>query len=78
MGFGRYFGRLLFGATLRRALARLRDRFREGIPTRVLDEEIEDTRLIYALLAELGGEKLVGDAPEMVEGTYWTGEGARP
>lgn len=60
------------------ALARLRDRFREGIPTRALDEEIEDTRLIYALLAELGGDKLVGDAPEMVEGTYWTGEGARP
>ena len=60
------------------ALAKLRDRFREGIPTRALDDEIEDTRLIYSLLAELGGEKLVGDAPEMVEGTYWTGEGARP
>ena len=60
------------------ALVLLRDRFREGIPTRALDEEIADTTLIYGLLAELGGEKLVGDAPEMVEGTYWTGAGARP
>ena len=60
------------------ALAKLRDRFREGIPTRALDDEIVDTTLFYGLLAELGGEKLVGDAPEMAEGTYWTGEGARP
>ena len=60
------------------ALAKLRDRFREGIPTRALDDEIVDTTLVYGLLAELGGEKLVGDAPEMAEGTYWTGEGARP
>jgi len=60
------------------ALAKLRDRFREGIPVRALDDEIGDAGLIYGLLAELGGEKLVGDAPEMVEGTYWVGEGARP
>ena len=60
------------------ALVVLRDRFREGIPVRPLDEEIGDAGLIYGLLAELGGEKLVGDAPTMAEGTYWEGEGARP
>jgi len=58
------------------ALSLLRDRFREGIPTRVLSEEIDDAGVIYGILAELGGEKLVGEAREMVPGTYWTGDGA--
>jgi len=26
-----------------------------------------------AVLADLGGPKLVGDAPEMAPGTFWTG-----
>jgi len=60
------------------ALAKLRDRFREGIPARELDEEIADAGVVYGLLAELGGEKLVGKATTMAEGTYWEGEGARP
>ena len=59
------------------ALAKLRDRYREGIPVRDLDEEIRDAGVIYALLAELGGRKLVGEATAMSEGTYWQGEGAR-
>ena len=59
------------------ALAKLRDRYREGIPVRDLDEEIRDAGVIYALLAELGGRKLVGEATTMSEGTYWQGEGAR-
>lgn len=53
------------------ALIALRDRFREGIPSRSLDEEIEDASTLYKVLADLGGEKLVGKSPEMVEGTYW-------
>ena len=60
------------------ALAKLRDRYREGIPVRDLDEEIRDAGVIYALLAELGGRKLVGEATTMAEGTYWQGDGARP
>lgn len=60
------------------ALILLRDRFRQGIPRRPLDEEIRDAGVIYSLLVDLGGEKLVGDATELVEGTYWEGVGARP
>ncbi|WP_248304647.1 ABC transporter substrate-binding protein [Breoghania sp. L-A4] len=41
-------------------LAALRDRFREGIPDRPIAEEMEDTARIYDVLAEIGGEKLVG------------------
>jgi len=53
------------------ALTTLRDRFREGIPQRALVDEIEDAGNLYKVLAELGGAKLVGDSPVMVEGTYW-------
>ncbi len=55
------------------ALRVLRDRFREGIPKRELNDEIDDAGKIYEVLAELGGKKLVGDSAEMAEGTYWTG-----
>lgn len=55
------------------ALLKLRDRFREGIPSRQLDEEIADAARIYAVLGELGGEKLIGSSATMVEGTYWDG-----
>lgn len=54
------------------ALLTLRDRFREGIPNRVVAEEIQDASLLYGVLAELGGTKLVGDSPIMVDGTYWS------
>ena len=56
-----------------KTLAILRDRYRDGIPTRSAAEEAEDTRALYRLLAEIGGERLVGPAPELVEGTYFTG-----
>lgn len=58
------------------ALRVLRDRFREGIPVRDLESEIEDAGLVYGVLADLGGEKLVGESPDMAPGTYWTGDGA--
>ena len=60
------------------ALAVLRDRFREGIPARDLAAELEDTATIYGVLAELGGEKLVGAARELSAGTYWAGDGSNP
>ena len=53
------------------ALTALRDRFREGIPARDIADEIADAGALYKVLAELGGKKLVGKSPEMVEGTYW-------
>ncbi|MBB4004320.1 ABC transporter substrate-binding protein [Aurantimonas endophytica] len=56
-----------------KTLATLRDRYREGIPTRSAEDEIADTRALYRLLAEIGGERLVGPSPELVEGTYFTG-----
>lgn len=55
------------------ALRVLRDRFREGIPSRSHEEEVHDAGVIYGVLSELGGRKLVGDAPEMAAGTYWNG-----
>ncbi|OED35400.1 ABC transporter substrate-binding protein [Chromatiales bacterium (ex Bugula neritina AB1)] len=54
------------------ALLTLRDRFREGIPVRPVADEIVDASNLYGVLADLGGPKLVGDSPTMVEGTYWS------
>ena len=53
------------------ALTTLRDRFREGIPARAIADEIKDAGKLYEVLSELGGRKLVGESPVMVEGTYW-------
>lgn len=52
-------------------LAALRDHFRAGIPERPLDEELADTAKVYKILAELGGEKLVGKSVSMAPGTFW-------
>lgn len=52
-------------------LETLRDRYREGIPTRPVAEEEADAARLYRVLAEIGGEKLVGGAPEMAPGTFW-------
>lgn len=54
-------------------LETLRDRYREGIPRRPVAEEEEDAEKLYHVLAEIGGEKLVGPAPEMAPGTFWSG-----
>lgn len=52
----------------------LRDRFREGIPTASLEEEIESARRVFKLMAELGGADLVGESTELADGTYWPGQ----
>ena len=49
----------------------LRDRYREGIPRRPVAEEQADAAKLYRILAEIGGEKLVGSATEMAPGTFW-------
>ena len=56
-----------------RELERLRDRYREGIPSRSVADEEADAAKLYKVLAELGGSKLVGDSPDMAPGTFWTG-----
>ncbi|CAM5767202.1 hypothetical protein LMIY3S_02082 [Labrys miyagiensis] len=49
----------------------LKRNFIAGIPSRpVADEQADATRL-YAVLAELGGEKLVGKTKALPDGLYW-------
>ncbi len=48
-------------------------RWREGIPTSTPAQEEADTAAVYADLAEIGGEALVGPAEEMAPGTFWSG-----
>ncbi|MER9226329.1 ABC transporter substrate-binding protein [Mesorhizobium sp. M0664] len=52
-------------------LEKLRDRYRQGIPRRPVAEEAADAGKLYRVLAAIGGEKLVGRAPEMAPGTFW-------
>ncbi|PWC39245.1 ABC transporter substrate-binding protein [Azospirillum sp. TSO35-2] len=51
----------------------LRDRYREGIPRRWGPAERDGAAKLYTLLAKLGGRELVGDAPTIAPGTFWTG-----
>jgi len=52
-------------------LEKLRDRYRQGIPARSIAEEEADAGKLFRVLAEIGGEKLVGSAPDMAPGTFW-------
>lgn len=63
--------REMTGAKDDATLVALRERFREGIPSRPLSEEMADTAKVYKFLAELGGEKLVGRSKTMAPGTFW-------
>lgn len=48
-------------------------RYREGIVRHWGDAEREQARKLFAVLAELGGEELVGAATTLPEGTFWDG-----
>lgn len=63
--------REMTGAEDDATLIALRDNFRAGIPSRPLAEEMADTAEVYNFLAELGGEKLVGQSKTMAPGTFW-------
>ncbi len=54
-------------------LETLKRRFREGIVESWGDEERLLAAKLYAILAELGGEKLVGPSRELAPGTFWDG-----
>ena len=53
----------------------LKRHFIAGIPRRSSADEEADARRIYATLAELGGEALVGRAAQLPAGLFWTGAG---
>jgi NitT/TauT family transport system substrate-binding protein len=48
-----------------------RDRYRQGIPNRSVDAEEADARVLYRVLAELGGPALVGQGKELAPGTFY-------
>jgi NitT/TauT family transport system substrate-binding protein len=49
----------------------LKRRWREGVPEAWGEAERADAAKLYAILAELGGERLVGNASELQSGTFW-------
>ncbi|UGY06986.1 ABC transporter substrate-binding protein [Bradyrhizobium quebecense] len=61
----------LTGAQDAATLRAYRDRYREGIPRRPIADEEADARVLYRVLAQLGGRDLVGTAPELDPGTFY-------
>jgi NitT/TauT family transport system substrate-binding protein len=61
----------LTGAADPATLRAFRDRYREGIPRRSIAEEEADARVLYRVLAAIGGRELVGPAPELDSGTFY-------
>ena len=54
-------------------LEALKRRYREGVVRSWGDDERQAAADLYAALAELGGEQLVGKSPTLAEGTFWPG-----
>ena len=61
----------LTGTTDPALLKTYRDRYRDGIPRRSIDDEEKDARVLYRVLAEIGGRDLVGPAAELDPGTFY-------
>lgn len=61
----------LTGASDRATLLAYRNRYRDGIPRRPAADEEADARVIYRVLAEIGGRDLVGPGAELSAGTYY-------
>lgn len=68
----------LTGAPDAATLRAYRDRYREGIPRRSVDDEEGDARILYRVLAKIGGRDLVGPAPELDPGTFYHQISAEP
>jgi NitT/TauT family transport system substrate-binding protein len=63
----------LTGAADAATLHAYRDGYRAGIPRRPITDEEEDARVLYRVLAKIGGRDLVGPAPELDPGTFYHG-----
>jgi NitT/TauT family transport system substrate-binding protein len=61
----------LTGAPDAATLRAYRDRYREGIPRRPIADEEADARVLYRVLADIGGRELVGPALELDSGTFY-------
>jgi NitT/TauT family transport system substrate-binding protein len=61
----------LTGAPDAATLRAYRDRYREGIPRRPIADEEADARILYRVLAAIGGRELVGPAQELDSGTFY-------
>jgi NitT/TauT family transport system substrate-binding protein len=61
----------LTGAADPATLHAYRDRYREGIPHRTVTDEEADARVLYRVLAGIGGRELVGPSPELQAGTFY-------
>ena len=61
----------LTGASDAATLHAYRDRYREGIPHRRIEDEEKDARVLYHVLAGIGGHDLVGPASDLDPGTYY-------
>jgi NitT/TauT family transport system substrate-binding protein len=53
------------------SFAALRDGFRAGIPNSWGDAEREDAARLFAIMARLGGEELIGKSAALQPGTFW-------
>ena len=49
----------------------LRDGYRDGVPRRWVAEERVAAARIFAILADVGGEELVGPGRVLADGTFW-------
>src|SRR5260221_1531723 len=61
----------LTGAADAATLRAYRDRYREGIPRRPIADEEADARVLYRVLAAIGGSEIVGRARELDPGTFY-------
>jgi NitT/TauT family transport system substrate-binding protein len=61
----------LTGTSDAATLRTYRDRYREGVPRRPVADEEADARVLYRVLAAIGGRELVGPAPELDSGTFY-------
>ena len=56
-----------------KTLLALRDGFRAGVPAKFGADEIKVAEQTFAILAKLGGEKLIGQSKDLAAGTFWAG-----